>query len=389
MGGNDVVETRRTRGLGRRIVLLRALPGLLILAAACQERPEIRARPIHPDMDRAITFRASPGDCDDIQTMKIVVDGQVVSSSPGDSAVATLVPTADHENEKVRFRAVARLGDGSEAESDEDWVYVVNPRVFLEVVVTEDVSTTPAQETVELPPIEYIPAQGGFLGWPDGESQWTGPRLYRLDRDAVTDHAENVLMEYADATDQTLAAVMATSDEVVRAVAWYVEKHHHHNDDADVRASYVDAGGVYAEYASKNDETGDLPLPADMVLDFPYGYGKFVGDCEDFAILRAALLRRLGFHPFAIWNAINGSKSHEYNVVVYGGAFRIMDTYLMDDQPAVLTESFDTLWGWNEEKGPRLANASDDWLEAGADNWPGGKSDGRDWGPKIYLHEDD
>jgi peptidoglycan hydrolase-like protein with peptidoglycan-binding domain len=59
---------------------------------------------------------------------------------------------------------------------------------------------------------------------------------------------------------------------------------------------------------------------------------KYQGDCEDEAILRAALLRRLGFQPWAVWHARSAdytvagmTTSHEYNIILYEGAFRVVD----------------------------------------------------------------
>ena len=49
----------------------------------------------------------------------------------------------------------------------------------------------------------------------------------------------------------------------------------------------------------------------------------FHGDCEDYAVLRHALLRALSFDRDFVWNV--SSPGHQFNAVLYNGAYRIMD----------------------------------------------------------------
>lgn len=91
-----------------------------------------------------------------------------------------------------------------------------------------------------------------------------------------------------------------------------------------------------------------------------YNSGKlYHGDCEDFAILRHALLRSLGFNRNFIWNA--REPGHEFNIVLYKGAYRIMDygpiyNYLCNPGHQGLNAV------WNQRYGPRLSANTKTWL---------------------------
>lgn len=114
------------------------------------------------------------------------------------------------------------------------------------------------------------------------------------------------------------------ADRTVEAVAWYVDQHM-----SWVKDSYGWQGPQRA-IRTLTESVGRGP-------------GDFNGDCEDFAILRAALLRSLGFRHEAIFcadhsNSVNqgqydecdfgkkkSSGGHVFNIVVYRGKYRIMD----------------------------------------------------------------
>ncbi len=110
-------------------------------------------------------------------------------------------------------------------------------------------------------------------------------------------------------------------DRYVEAIAWYV--------DENMEYAYDGVGG------------GATPTFEILRRRNPKGGSLFRGDCEEFAVLRAALLRSLGFHQDCIFCADHhesvdqgqdkecyGAKKglgHTFNIVVYKGKYRIMD----------------------------------------------------------------
>lgn len=146
----------------------------------------------------------------------------------------------------------------------------------------------------------------------------------------VRTFATVALLEYA----QSQGADMATfygdhrrADRYVEAVAWYVDQH----------MEYVSDGGSWS---------GSQSAYETLTASGHRGSKDFAGDCEDHAILRAALLRALGFKPSCIYCAdhhngtdqgqdeeCSGDKKssggHTYNVVVYRGKYRILDYGVM------------------------------------------------------------
>jgi hypothetical protein len=83
-----------------------------------------------------------------------------------------------------------------------------------------------------------------------------------------------------------------------------------------------------------------------------YNDGRlYHGDCEDFAILRHALLRALGFDRDFIWNA--QVPGHEFNVVLYKGALRIMDYGDINRYRCSPGGKVDFRMAWNQRHGPR------------------------------------
>ncbi len=94
-----------------------------------------------------------------------------------------------------------------------------------------------------------------------------------------------------------------------------------------------------------------------------YNDGRmYHGDCEDFAILRHALLRALGFDRDYIWNG--RAPGHEFNVVLYKGAYRIMDygqIYGNFCQPSGIVAGLDQTW--NQSHGPRFSGNCKQWFQ--------------------------
>jgi hypothetical protein len=128
-------------------------------------------------------------------------------------------------------------------------------------------------------------------------------------------------------------------DILVAAVAWYVDTCMGYVKD-DVN-SYV-----LNDIFNLNYPHGAEHVPAYYILEYTnpdrhpnlisqldsrdpkwaeeYNDGKlYHGDCEDFAILRHALLAALGFDRDFVWNV--GAPGHEFNIVLYKGAYRVMD----------------------------------------------------------------
>jgi hypothetical protein len=334
--------------------------------------PAIQADLIHPDADRRIKFTASRGSLvGPVSQMQIEVRGGIVTSAPTETATFTGGPYSPVSNSSLPFCAIATMPANSRRRCD--WVYIANPK---------GVYTSPAPN-------------GSNDGYPDATSEQTGPNLYRLDKPVVGNRALDAVVEYVDwfnaqtpstADDISAVVVENTADLLVAAIAWYVDAHMTWRDDGANQTVFANNG--YGNY----NPGWDFPQPADLTLTISGNLTNadptddYEGDCEDHAILRAALLRALGFAPWAIWDAINNPVSHEYNIVLYEGAYRIMDYGTIDRYLTVFTEPHRTYYGWNESNGPRGTNtANHDFLVTQVDNYPGGKTDGQPWGYKVYF----
>lgn len=340
---------------------------LLLLAGAAGCVPRITTNTLHPDADKTVRFDASRGSVKGtITQMQIQVDGVAVATSPGESATYNGGPYPAKSNQKLWFKAIATKSGGTTA-SKEDWVYVANAKYDWNM---------PA-------------ASGSWNGYPASTVEQTGANLYRLDKPAVFIHAVNAVTEYAAATGLSVDDILGIADNMVAAVAWYVDRHMSWRSDTLNRQVFAANGfGAYSP-------GWDFPQPADLTLTISGNLTNaspnddFQGDCEDFAILRAALLRRLGFAPWAIWDTIDNPVTHEYNVVLYEGAFRLMDYGTIDRWLATHTwDSHRSYYGWNQVHGPRSAAAQNHtYLTTYTDNYPGGKDDGKPWSYNIYYKD--
>jgi hypothetical protein len=376
---------------------------LIVGLGACNHtlRPRVRAEPIHPDTDAMVVFRGERGEVEGtIDKMRLEVAGQTYERS-GESLTVTAGPFATSSNERLTFRVVAVLAGGSRAESEEEWVFVANPRSEAATVL----ASTSASASDLIPPVTYEPASGSLDGWPKGLDEQTGPNLYRLDSDAVRKAAEQVLIEYSANEGSSTVIFPKTADALVEAVADYVEDHVDPELDGVIRILYRNHepgdDDDFSEYEEANPATSDNPAvdefvqPADLMIRRGGTVAKYQGDCEDEAILRAALLRRLGFQPWAVWHARSAdytvagmTTSHEYNIILYEGAFRVVDgpVGILLDGPGVGEENkYRSKYGWNERHGPRMDVSTEEYLPSFADNYPGGKSDGRSWSHKVYF----
>ena len=150
------------------------------------------------------------------------------------------------------------------------------------------------------------------------------------DLNVVHTFATIALLEYAQHLGQdinTYYTGVEQGDRYIEAVAWYVDRH----------MEYVSDGGSW-DGAQKAYRT--------LTQSGHRGSKDFAGDCEDHAILRAALLRSLGMSHRCIFCAdhhnsvdqgqkveCDGGKKksggHAYNIVVYKGKYRILDYGVM------------------------------------------------------------
>ncbi len=341
--------------------------GIFVVILFSCHKPHISPSLIHPDADKSITFDASRGSVSGtITEMKVKVGGTIVGSCPGENCSHTGGPYGPFSNSKLHFSAIAIKSSGSNSIKTK-WVYVANAKGVY----------------------TYTAPNGSNSGYPASTAEQTGANLYRLDKFIVTTHAMNAVMEYANNQMITVAEVLSTADNMVAAVAWYVDEHMSWRSDAINRTVFADNG-----YSSYNPGW-DFPQPADLTLTISGNLTNtnpgddFKGDCEDHAILRAALLRALGFAPWAIWDAIDNPISHEYNIVLYEGAFRLMDYGTIDTWLDSHTwNAHRSYYGWNEDHGPRYVNPlQHDYLVTYTDNYPGGKSDGNEWSYKVYYKD--
>lgn len=361
-----------TQQCSKRLFLV--LINLLIIVMIMGCAPTIKSSHIHPDSDKAITFTAKKGLLAPGSTqLQIEVGGTIVANSNNSPLVYTGGPYVAYSNNQLPFRVIATTSAGN-TDTDSDWVYVANPKgVFSFPVPT-----------------------GSDNGYPASTSEQTGANLYRLDKNIVRNHAMDAIAEFANAEGITVAEVFAVADNLVAAIAWYVDEHMSwRTDTCDAGATgCVSNRDVFAANGYGNYSPGwDFPQPADLTLlisgDVTNAVPNddFQGDCEDHAILRAALLRALGFAPWAIWDAIDNPITHEYNIVLYEGAYRIMDYGTIDRWLNYHSWSSHTsYYGWNEDFGPRfVAQDNHNYLRTHTDNYPGGKDDGHTWSHQIYY----
>jgi hypothetical protein len=223
-------------------------------------------------------------------------------------------------------------------------------------------------------PLIRCTGQPGFVPptqIPDSGATQTAPNLYQLTDSRVMDAAQQALLEYANFLGVPLEDI-DTGDEMVAAVAQYVDAHMTWKSDADHNPHCLNTvhGLGYAP-------GWDFPIPANYTIRYTGSPGcncptDYCGDCEDHAILRAALLRALGFRAECIWNVINDPVTHEYNMVVYEGAFRLMDYGPIASWANVtyFDAAHRSFYGYNEAFGPRgVGSANHDFLATNAFNY--------------------
>jgi hypothetical protein len=241
---------------------------------------------------------------------------------------------------------------------------------------------------------------------PSSLATQTAPNLYQLSDSIVLQTAYEAVQEYVNdchanpaahgevvnAAGQGFAAtvtfydVITDPDLMVAAVAWFVDQNMRWTADGNNETILNTQMGL-------NYNPGwDFPIPANYTIrytgDAAFGTpARFHGDCEDHAILRAALLRSLGFNPGYVWNVIDNPVSHEYNMVVYQGRFRIMDYGPITRWLATHTWSaHQSYYGYSERYGARgTGSAQHNDLVNHANNYPDGAPSCRTWSLNNYY----
>ncbi len=355
----------------KKILICSGLLSLVVFFYSCV--PHIGLSTVHPDVDKEITFNVTKGTTRGTVTeMKLEIEGSEVASQSGTSLTYTGGPYPPYSNAKLNFKAIALKSTGGTA-TNSGWVYVANPKGVY----------------------SYTAPSGSNDGYPNATSEQTGANLYRLDKAIVRSAAQDALLEYANDQGVSVLEISNIADELVAAVALYVDNHMSWRRDSLNRIVFSDNGwGSYSP-------GWDFPQPADLSLtisgnlDNATPNDDYQGDCEDHAILRAALLRALGFAPWAIWDAIDYQPdadrkiTHEYNIVLYEGAYRLMDYGRITRWLNTHTwDSHMSHYGWNEDHGPRSANNTNhNFLKDNTHNFPGGKTCQDNWSYLIYYRD--
>jgi hypothetical protein len=157
-----------------------------------------------------------------------------------------------------------------------------------------------------------------------------GSSLYTLYDPVVQQTAPEALQEYADARGISVNA-LDTPYDYMDAVAYYVDKHTTYMKDPETKycCRWYEIYGVEICLEECIDSNEAMPANDMITSSGQRGCGNdYCGDCEDYSILRGALLRSLGVDWRCVFSAryIN---EHSYNIVLYKGAYRIMDYGLM------------------------------------------------------------
>lgn len=236
---------------------------------------------------------------------------------------------------------------------------------------------------------DYPPAANNALSVPTSNGTLSGTRLFNLNMSEVQQTANDALTQYVlgcffaailgkNATtpqcwcnhpdNETNASIVWSNakamneiipDILVAAVAWYVDANMGYvydnvNDyvlNTFHNLNYFSGAGHVPAYYTIHYTQPSTALINNLHAQDPdwaneYNDGKlYHGDCEDFAILRHALLRALGFDRNYIWDG--DAPGHEFNVVLYQGALRIMDYgYIYDElcKPSGITVNIYGAW---------------------------------------------
>ena len=251
------------------------------------------------------------------------------------------------------------------------------------------------------------PNPNNILSVPANFSEQNANRLFNLNMREVQQTANDAFAEYVFGCfivallGETANTPVCWADETrpdVNAVEVFADSHYSQEIDPDMLvtavANYVDANMSWVNDSANtyvlndihnlNYAPGGEGMPAYYIIHYTdpgrhpalvqdltnedanwgasYNDGRrFHGDCEDHAILRHALLRALGFDRRYIWNA--RSPGHEFNVVLYGGSYRIMDYGRISGyacKPSGITRDINA--AWNTNYGPRWSSNAGKYL---------------------------
>ncbi len=235
------------------------------------------------------------------------------------------------------------------------------------------------------------PSIGGALQVPTGSSTFTPARLFNLNMREVQDAANDAITGYlfgclvvgllgdtptkpvcwcTHPDYETNNAVIFSNgdgnydimpDVLAAAIAWYVSSNMGYvtdNINSWVLNDYHGLGyyrgaetvpAYYIiHYTNPNNFPGLLPALDAKDTNWCNAYDDgmlYHGDCEDFAVMRHALLRALGFDRDFLWTVT--SPGHQFNVVLYNGAYRIMDygyIYQYFCKPSGITSDMFAAW---------------------------------------------
>jgi hypothetical protein len=203
----------------------------------------------------------------------------------------------------------------------------------------------------------------------------TSPSAYLYNPEAIAYvklWADEALCEYAHQIGISVDE-LDTSDEYIEAISWYVSLRMGYRGDGSPsepgpnRICFNEVCGL--GYEPSDYGHGDFPQPAYYTLCYsgvvpPEGYIRytekgaekswypdaskiFYGDCDDYAILWAALLRSLGVSSSCVFNA--EQPGHAFNIAYYKGKYRVIEPQrgLTKLEPGVVGEKYyapDNLW---------------------------------------------
>ncbi|MBN1385754.1 hypothetical protein JW968_02125 [Candidatus Woesearchaeota archaeon] len=135
--------------------------------------------------------------------------------------------------------------------------------------------------------------------------------LFSLDDPRVYQMAQEALYWWS-AVNGTPYAELDTSDEYLEAISNYVHNHVY---------LYIPGDGSEETHLTVSDvlDRGGSPC-----CNSNCPYCTLCADCQEHTNLKTALLRSLGVSWRCVFTA-RGSHSHEYNIVLYKNAYRVMD----------------------------------------------------------------
>lgn len=183
----------------------------------------------------------------------------------------------------------------------------------------------------------------------------TGPSAYLYspgEISVINARANEALQEYADHLhddygQDVVVTDLDTSDEYIDAISWWVAKNMGYRGDSINEKCCNDV--QHLDYDPDDYGHGDFPQTAYYTLEHsgcndcngithteddeertwhPDPSKRFYGDCEDFGILEAALLRSLGVSYRCIFSA--EQPGHSFNIVYYKGRYRVLEPQAND-----------------------------------------------------------